>query len=77
MHKSSPGGSSSLPIITEEWSAPGFCGSDGTVQVKCTKITGTPFERMIIPHHIIGQSSEIKDIGLLNKQISIKKKISN
>ena len=71
----------SLPITSEEWNTgaedPKYCGSSGTVQVKCTKITGTPFERMIIPHHIIGQSSEIKDIGLLNKQISIKKKISN
>ena len=41
MHKTSLGGSSSLPIMLEKWSNainPDYCGSDGTVQVKCTKI---------------------------------------
>ena len=46
MHKSSIGGSSSLPINSEEWRSddPKFCGSDGTVQVKCTKLNGEPLQ---------------------------------
>ena len=57
MHKSSLGGSSSLPDTTEEWSNtinPSQCGSDGTVQVKCTKINGKPFKKIIAPDHILG-----------------------
>ena len=63
MHKSSLGGSSSLPDTTEEWSNtinPSQCGSDGAVQVKCTKLNGKPFERIIVPHLILGQPREIK-----------------
>ena len=61
MHKSSLGNSSSLPITSEEWTAIGgtelnsegffFCGSSGAVQVKCAKIKGKPFEKIIVPHY--------------------------
>ena len=60
VHKSSLGGSSSLPTTSEIWSEPDYCGSDGTVQVKCTKLNGKPFERIIVPHLILGQPREIK-----------------
>ena len=57
MHKSSIGGSSSLPITSEEWSDPDTCGSDGTVQVKCTKINGKPLKKSIAPDHILGKTN--------------------
>ena len=62
MHKSSLGGSSSLPMSSEVWSAANYCGSnaDGSVQVKCTKLKGKPFKRIIVPHLILGQPREIK-----------------
>ena len=46
VHKSSLGDSSSLPITSKEWRSddPKFCGSDGTVQVKCTKVNGEPLQ---------------------------------
>ena len=50
----------SLPITSEGWSGAKNCGSDGTVQVKCTKLNGKPFERIIAPHLILGQPREIK-----------------
>ena len=41
------GGSNSLPISTsEEWSGARNCGSDGSVQVKCTKFNGKQFEKI-------------------------------
>ena len=57
MHKSSIGGSSSLPDMSEDWSNainPNQCGSDGTVQVKCTKINGKSFKKIVAPDHILG-----------------------
>ena len=61
-HKSFLGDSSSLPILLEEWSDADVCGSDGTVQVKCTKIIGKPFEkRVIVPRHILGQPRKIRE----------------
>ena len=62
VHKSSIGGSSSLPLSSEVWSGPKNCGSnaDGSVQVKCTKLKGKTFERIIVPHLILGQPREIK-----------------
>ena len=64
------GGSMSLPITSEEWNTgaydPKYCGSNGTVQVKCTKLNGKPFERIIVPHLILGQPREIKGHFLSN-----------
>jgi hypothetical protein len=59
VHKSSLGGSSSLPTTSEIWSEPDYCGSDGTVQVKCTKLKGKPFEWIIVPHYILEQPTII------------------
>ena len=53
VYKSSLGGSNSLPITSEEWSGD-YCESDGTVQVKCTKINGKPLEKILAPDHILG-----------------------
>ena len=56
-HKSYLGGSSSLPITSEEWSEPDYCGSDGTVQVKCTKLNGKPFKMITVPQLISGKTN--------------------
>ena len=61
VYKSSLGGSSSLPLSSEIWSGAKNCGSnaDGSVQVKCTKLKGKPFEWIIVPHYILEQPTKI------------------
>ena len=61
MNKLSLGGSQSLPIKPEVWSEEGICGSSGSVQVQCTKISGKLLKRIILSHHILGQPKEIRE----------------
>ena len=74
MHKSFLGGSNSLPTTSEVWSGGGrggyYCRGGGSVQVKCIKLNGKIFERIIVPHHILGKLREISGAFFYPNQVN-------
>ena len=70
MHKSFLGDSNSLPLTSEAWSGEQNCGSTGSVQVKCTKINGKQFERIInSTSTFLGKQKENQNVSTVKSQV--------